>query len=191
MVFSASVALPAQELVWARDAGGPTTTGALDFAYDMAVDASGNSYVVGCFGGAGTFGLGDPNQTVLNAAGSSDVFVAKYDAAGRLAWAKRAGSPLGAFASDAGFGIAADAAGDCYVTGASTAPRRSGPASSIRPRWSPPAPAPTTSSSPSLRPTASCSGPRAPEGLPAANRGETSRSMPRAASTSPAPSSGR
>jgi hypothetical protein len=112
--LSASVAL-GQELEWARRAGG---TGR-DAGRDIAIDGAGNSYVTGVFGGTGLFrgiapfGAGEVNQTILTSAGNGDVFVAKYDSAGALVWAKRAGGTEG----DGGGGIAVDEAGNSYVTG--------------------------------------------------------------------------
>jgi hypothetical protein len=96
-------------LLWARRAGG--TEG--DGASGIAVDGAGNSYVVGAFGGAATFGPEEPNQTTLFSAGQSDMFVAKYDSAGMLLWATRSGGPEG----DSGDGIAMDGARNVYVTG--------------------------------------------------------------------------
>ena len=82
-----SPALRAQDLVWAKRAGGPATSPAIG----IAVDGSGNSYVTGLFGGSATFGPGETNETTLTSAGSFEIFVAKYDASGELVWAKRAG----------------------------------------------------------------------------------------------------
>ena len=80
----------------------------------IAVDGSGDSYITGNFRGTADFdedGSGD--ITSVDTQGGGDMFVAKYDAAGALAWARNAGST----SSDVGHGIAVDGAGDTYVTG--------------------------------------------------------------------------
>ena len=97
------------DLVWAKQAGG---TG-LDEGNGIAVDGSGNSYVVGNFNGSATFGPGETNETTLTSTGSGEIFVAKYDASGDLVWAKRAGG----ISFDQGRGIAVDGSGNSYVTG--------------------------------------------------------------------------
>ena len=99
----------AQDLDWAKGAGGTGT----DFAFGIATDAAGNSYVSGGFSGTATFGPGEANETTLTSAGSNDIFVARYDASGALVWAKRAGSAD----FDRGAGIATNGAGNSYVTG--------------------------------------------------------------------------
>ena len=97
-------------LLWATQAGG-TRAGQ---GAGIAVDPRGNSYVAGFFSGTATFGAGEDNEIDLTAAsGFQDIFVAKYDRNGRLLWAARAGGT----ADDGGFGIAADARGNSYVTG--------------------------------------------------------------------------
>jgi Beta-propeller repeat len=106
--LSASVAL-GQELDWAKRVGGTER----DDGRDIAVGGAGNSYVIGNFGGTATFGPGETNQTILTSAGDVDVFVAKYDSAGALVWAKRAGGTDW----ENGNGIAVDAAGNSFVTG--------------------------------------------------------------------------
>ena len=110
-ILPVSPALRAQDLVWAKRAGGTTS----DSGRGIAVDGSGNSYVTGEFFGAATFGPGETNATTLTSAGGDDIFVAKYDASGDLVWAKRAGgiSVFGDFGKD----IAVDGAGNSYVTG--------------------------------------------------------------------------
>jgi len=61
---------------------------------------SDNSTVVtGSFSGSATFGPGESNQKVLSSAGGSDMFVARYNADGTLAWAKRAGGSSSDFAN--------------------------------------------------------------------------------------------
>jgi hypothetical protein len=100
-------------LVWVKRAG------AYAIGIGIAVDGVGNSYATGFFGGNGlfrataTFGAGEANQTILTGAGDGDIFVAKYDRAGVLLWAKRAGGTK----TDGGAGIAVDGAGNSYVTG--------------------------------------------------------------------------
>jgi len=88
--------------VWLHQLG---TTG-YDIGSGVAIDAAGNSYVTG-YTSATLPGSAEPN------AGISDAFVAKYDATGTLAWVHQ----LGSASDDEGVGIAADAAGDTYVTG--------------------------------------------------------------------------
>ena len=91
-------------LLWAKRAGG--TSG--DQGFGIATDSTGNSYVIGSFGGTATFGPGEANETTLTAAGGNDIFVANYDANGALLWAKRAGGT----GFDRGHGIAKDGAGN-------------------------------------------------------------------------------
>ena len=97
-------------LVWAKrvsEAGDDT---------DLAVDSSGNSYLTSGFYGSTTFGLGDPMETTLTAAGGefdSDIYVAKYNSTGALVWVKQAGGT----AHDTGWSIGVDGAGNSYVTG--------------------------------------------------------------------------
>jgi hypothetical protein len=98
-VLPLSVTVP-----WAATAGGPGS----DIGHGIALDAAGNSFVVGTFHGAAVFGA-----TTLTSAGQSDIFVAKYDPNGQLLWARRAGGP----GYDNGAGIAVDAAGNCHITG--------------------------------------------------------------------------
>ncbi len=96
-------------LVWVRaqDQG----TGAS--GENIAVDASGNSYVIGYFLNSATFGAGEPHATTLTSAGDKDIFLASYDSAGALVWAKRAG---GASRDDAS-GVAVDQSGNIWMTG--------------------------------------------------------------------------
>ena len=75
-----------------------------DRGSDIAVDAQGNSYVIGSFADAADF---DPGAGVTNLTGRG--FVAKYDSAGNLVFA----FGLETTASS----VAADPAGNCYLTG--------------------------------------------------------------------------
>lgn len=99
----------AQVLDWAAGAGGPFG----DLAPAVAVDGAGNAHIAGRFEALATFGAGEPNETVLTSAGSFDAFVAKYDRAGQLLWAKRAGG----VGFDWVTGLDVDDAGGVYATG--------------------------------------------------------------------------
>ena len=90
-------------LVWARRAGG---TGS-DTAYAVAVDAAGNIYITGAFSSVADFG-----GVTLTNYGMSDLFVAKYDPAGNVLWARNAGGAGYAY----GYGIATSGP-YVYVTG--------------------------------------------------------------------------
>ena len=96
-------------LLWAKQAGGIER----NRSTEIGIDSLGHSYISGFFTGTATFGAGEANETTLNAAGSSDLFVARYDANGALVWVRQAGGE--GFAS--GQGIAVDRSGNSYVTG--------------------------------------------------------------------------
>ena len=81
-----------------------------DSAPNVAVDASGDSYVVGSSPAA----WGSP---VRGHAGGSDAFVARVDATGALRWL----TFLGGAGGDYGIDVAVDGSGDVYVTGSSDA----------------------------------------------------------------------
>ena len=78
----------------------------------IAVDGTGNVYIVGEFQGTVDFdpGAGTAN---LTSAGSNDIFFAKYDNNGAYQWAKQ----IGAASSDKGLGIVLDASSNVYITG--------------------------------------------------------------------------
>ncbi len=109
------------ELLWTSGAGGyPKTSSA---GLGIAVDVDGNAYATGYFTGEVTFG-----QFTLLSAGSWDAFVVKYDPAGEVLWARRAGGFVanGAPGTE-GWGIAVDIAGNAYVTGGFTGTADFGP----------------------------------------------------------------
>ena len=91
---------------WSTFLGGTS----LDRGYAIAVDSSGNTYVIGC--SAGTWG--SPIRPYTEA---HDAFVAKLDANGTLLW----NTFLGTSDYDDGYGIAVDTNGNVYVTGSSWA----------------------------------------------------------------------
>jgi hypothetical protein len=100
--------------VWANRIGSTAN----DQAYALAIDASGNSYITGYFNGTVDFDPGAGTQN-LSSAGSSDIFLAKYDASGNYVWAKN----MGGTSTDIAYALAIDASGNSYITGdfASTA----------------------------------------------------------------------
>jgi gliding motility-associated-like protein len=79
-----------------------------DYIEDVFVDAGGNTYVCGSFSGALSIGT---NNLFTN--GSSQAFVAKYDAAGVVQWAVESTGNNQAFANS----IYVDAGGSVYVSG--------------------------------------------------------------------------
>lgn len=94
----------AGNLLWVRNGGGRSE----DASFGIATDVSGNSYICGYFSGSAMFG-----NNKINSLGYSDIFVAKYDAAGNLVWIKSGG---GAYQDEA-YAISTDVAGNCYLTG--------------------------------------------------------------------------
>ena len=101
-------------LVWAKRASGNQ----FQVGAGIALDGLGNIYVAGDYTGIATnpsiFGPGEPNETPLASAGGRDIFVAKYDSAGSLVWAKRV---AGGVDQESVFAMAGDGSGNSYVTG--------------------------------------------------------------------------
>lgn len=95
---------PLGDLIWLRTAGGTNA----DVGGDVAADAELNVYVVGVLTGNARF-----EEKILSAAGEADMFVAKYDSHGALAWVQA----FGGDGPDQAYGIAVDSSGDVYVTG--------------------------------------------------------------------------
>lgn len=92
------------KIVYAMAFGGSSSQTGLG----IAVDASGNAYVVGATNSSDFFTTTGPQY-----AGGADVFIEKFDATGQVV----SGTLLGGNADDFGYGIALDAAGNIYVTG--------------------------------------------------------------------------
>ncbi|WP_343606772.1 SBBP repeat-containing protein [Fluviicola sp.] len=95
-------------LVWTKILGG---YGA-NYAYSIALDASGNVYVTGDFEGTIDLDPG-PGTSSFTANGTSDVFVCKLNNAGNFVWGKTIGSSY----ADYGRALALDASGNVYFTG--------------------------------------------------------------------------
>lgn len=89
-------------VLWAKRIGGSGN----DYGRYIETDGSGNAIVTGEFFGSVTFG-----SVTLTCAGSSDIFIAKYDASGDVQWAKRAGGT----GLDSGFGVDADWSGNIII----------------------------------------------------------------------------
>jgi hypothetical protein len=80
-------------LAWAKRAGGSGDDGGTDWPpwVGLSMLPDGSAYVTGGFPGSATFGPGEAGQTVLTSQGGYDVFVARYNPDGTLAWARRYG----------------------------------------------------------------------------------------------------
>ena len=77
----------------------------------VATSADGSWFVTGYFQHAITFGPGEPGEITLTATGQAEMFVARYNADGTVAWARRAGGGKTCAGHDvAGFGD-----GSCVV----------------------------------------------------------------------------
>ncbi len=85
--------------LWSSQIG----TSSRDESYSVAVDGSGYVYLSGNTGGD----LGGPN------AGSSDVFLRKYDSLGNELWTRQIGTPF----SDRVYSVAVDGSGNAFITG--------------------------------------------------------------------------
>ncbi len=101
--------------MWARciEPGGAGT----EKAHALAVDAAGNVYVTGYFGGVTDFDPGDSTfylSTISTATNGYDIFLLKLNASGNFVWARQMGSLT---AEDRGLGIALDKKGNIYITG--------------------------------------------------------------------------
>jgi len=97
-------------VLWAKSAVGNYQ----EFPYSVACDRWGNVFVTGQLGSSTmTFG----SHTITNNNGVwNDLFLAKYDSAGNVIWAK-SGTGTGGAGGDTGYGVATDASGDVYVVG--------------------------------------------------------------------------
>lgn len=101
-------------LLWAYGFGGDSDD-RFDRVQGLAFGTDGRVLASGTF--VGTADLDDDGQTDLESTGFFDLVVARYDAAGALTWARRAGATTDPFANVTGEGIAPDGAGGAFVTG--------------------------------------------------------------------------
>jgi len=95
--------------LWANGVDGSGT----DIGYGIALDTAGNVFVTGSFSATADFNPGGA-PAELTTSGGTNVFVAKYSDSGYYMWAFDIGKNT---LNDAGRDIAADSAGNVYVTG--------------------------------------------------------------------------
>ncbi len=104
-------------LSWTRSAGG---TGG-DQGFGVGAYADGSVVISGYFSGTATFDLAEEPVTITSV-GANDIFVAKYDSAGSLVWAKRAGGT----GTDLAYGAASFTGGGAVISGTFTGTARFG-----------------------------------------------------------------
>lgn len=99
--------------LWAKGFGS-TGVNSFNRGQSVAVDASGNVYATGAFGGTVNFG-----GTNFTANGAYAIYAMKLDGSGNVAWATQMGGPDSLDTTEeSGYAIATDAAGsNIYVTG--------------------------------------------------------------------------
>jgi hypothetical protein len=90
---------------WSKRFGGQFD----EAAAGIAVDPAGNVTISGAFRKQISFGDGDDHVAL----GEDDIYVARFDTGGKLAWAQT----YGGVRDDAGGGVASDAAGNTVLTG--------------------------------------------------------------------------
>lgn len=95
--------------VWARRAGGPTN----DVADAIALAPDGGSLVTGYFSSTAVFSASTQQEVAWGSAGDNDIFIAKYDPDGAIAWVTAAGGS----GTDEGLGIAVLSDGSFYAAG--------------------------------------------------------------------------
>ncbi|MCF8449602.1 MAG: SBBP repeat-containing protein [Taibaiella sp.] len=82
-----------------------------DYGHGVAIDGSGNVFISGYTASGSTMTTTGAHQTVLN--GIYDAYLAKFNSSGVIQW----GTYFGGDAYDYGYGVAADASGNAYLTG--------------------------------------------------------------------------
>ncbi|MGD0666774.1 MAG: SBBP repeat-containing protein [Bryobacteraceae bacterium] len=100
----------AQNPIWGHYFGGSQT----DIFYGMALDSSGNVYLVGSTNSPDLYATAGSAQTGLR--GPSNAFIAAFTSEGALGYC----TYLGGSGTDSGNAIAVDAVGDAFVTGSTT-----------------------------------------------------------------------
>ncbi len=96
-------------LAWATQAGGMDW----DYGYSITALSDDSTVCTGYFLETATFGDGETNETQLISYGGEDIFIAKYNPDGTLAWAKSAGGTD----EDVGAGITSLSDESAVITG--------------------------------------------------------------------------
>lgn len=108
---------PEGALGWVKGFGGSGS----DVANSVSTQHDGTCYVCGMFSDTTRFGEGERNETVLQSAGGTDAYIARYNPDGTLEWAKRVGGDVeiddGLTHGDAANGISTLPDGSVMVTG--------------------------------------------------------------------------
>jgi hypothetical protein len=102
------IAANAQELEWVQSMGGTGN----DESRSLATDKDGNVYITGTFNNTADFNNRRGIDT-FKSYGGTDIYLAKYDAAGNYLWAIQ----MGGTGFDYGRGVTVDSGGNVYVTG--------------------------------------------------------------------------
>ncbi|TET39216.1 MAG: hypothetical protein E3J72_00815 [Planctomycetota bacterium] len=102
---------PDGTLAWAKSAGGTM----VDDSVGISILPDNTAIIIGTFQNTATFGNASEggSETVLASAGDVDLFIAKYNSDGTLAWAKSAGG----VSADVCTGISTLSDGSAFVTG--------------------------------------------------------------------------
>ncbi len=109
------------DYIWDKQFLDPLNSGAFDKIQAIKVDASGNIYATGGFGGtldfdpgAGTYNLSTGSTSGTN---GTEIFILKLDASGNFTWAKMLKSNTLSTNLNYGYSIDTDASGNVYTTG--------------------------------------------------------------------------
>jgi gliding motility-associated-like protein len=94
---------------WAHKIGST----AQDEGFNVFADAAGNVYAAGSFAGTTTFSTTSGTAPQLTSAGSTDIYVAKYNSAGVVQWVRKGGSP----GEDLAVDLKVDQNGNLFVVG--------------------------------------------------------------------------
>lgn len=96
------------DVLWAKDAGGTNA----DYSNAVATDSVGNAFITGYYNSTKII-FDDDTLTSSTSNSTPEIFIAKYDSAGNMIWAKSAGGT----SSDISYGIATGSDDNVYFTG--------------------------------------------------------------------------
>jgi hypothetical protein len=97
------------DFIWAKSIEGLTHS---EYGTSLALDAAGNLFVTGAFYNLVNFDPGFSDFS-LTSAGTTDIFITKFDVAGNFLWAKQ----LGSASAEYPYKMAIDATGNLLITG--------------------------------------------------------------------------